>query len=280
MPLDTTNELHVPYHLDFEVGTEPTRVKGKKYVVNLNTGEPIAVVGDTATVRSHGDFYRGVWDVLSNDLPASDLEDVTIDFRSARNGGWSMLDISLPKVKTIVETKKHVTELIQRVIGIHGIDGTASPATYFGAIDSFCTNGQITGDYDMVRKKNTSGFTLGGFQYELGKAKRDFNLQGKRLQAWADTDFSYVSVETLLDEIIKSDRKSHKMFVLYMHEASVRGHNKFSLYSAFTNYASYADERNGFSLRDTGNDTGAVSMFSREQEVSKWISTPQFLEAA
>jgi len=64
---------------------------------------------------------------------------------------------------------------------------------------------------------------------------------------------------------------------LYMQEASVRGHNKFALYSAFTNYASYADERNGFSLRNTGNDTQAVSMFSREQEVSKWISTPQFL---
>ena len=65
-----------------------------------------------------------------------------------------------------------------------------------------------------------------------------------------------------------------------MQEAGVRGHNKFALYSAFTNYASYADERNRFSLRNTGNDTVAVSMFSREQEVSKWISTPQFLEAA
>ena len=91
---------------------------------------------------------------------------------------------------------------------------------------------------------------------------------------------TYVSVPTLLDEIIKSERKSKKMYELYMQEASVRGHNKFALYSAFTNYASYADERNGFSLRNTGNDTQAVSMFSREQEVSKWISTPQFLEAA
>jgi hypothetical protein len=50
------------------------------------------------------------------------------------------------------------------------------------------------------------------------------------------------------------------------------------LYSAFTNYASYADERNGFNLRNTGNDTQAISMFSREQEVSKWISDDRFIQ--
>jgi len=86
----------------------------------------------------------------------------------------------------------------------------------------------------------------------------------------------------LLDDMISSKRKAEKMFQLYSHEASVRGHNKFALYSAFTNYASYADERNGFSLKNTGNDTQAVSMWSREQEVSKWVSDPKFitLEAA
>ena len=227
-----------------------------------------------ATARSHGDFYRSVWDVMSNDLPASDLEDASVNFKSARNGGWTMLDVTLPKIKTTIDTTKHSTEISQRLIAVHGIDGTASPATWFGAIDFFCTNGMITGDYDKVRKKNTSGFTLSGFQHELSKAKTDFNLQGKRLQTWAETDFTYVSVHKLLEDIIKSERKAKKMYELYMQEASVRGHNKFALYSAFTNYASYADERNGFSLRNTGNDTQAVSMFSREQEVSKWISTP------
>jgi len=50
------------------------------------------------------------------------------------------------------------------------------------------------------------------------------------------------------------------------------------LYSAFTNYATYADERNGFNLRNTGNDTQAISMWSREQEVSKWVSDSKFIE--
>ena len=44
----------------------------------------------------------------------------------------------------------------------------------------------------------------------------------------------------------------------------------------------HADERNGFNLRNTGHDTQAISMFTREQEVSKWVSDDRFitLEAA
>jgi hypothetical protein len=70
--------------------------------------------------------------------------------------------------------------------------------------------------------------------------------------------------------------KSDKMFTLYNQEVSTRGRNVWSLYSAFTNYATYADERNGFNLRNTGNDTAAQSMWKREQEVSKWVSSPEF----
>ena len=84
------------------------------------------------------------------------------------------------------------------------------------------------------------------------------------------------AVGPLLRSILKSDRKAEKMFTLYNQEVSTRGRNVFALYSAFTNYATYADERNGFNLRNTGNDTQAVSMFQREHEVSQWISSKPF----
>ena len=66
------------------------------------------------------------------------------------------------------------------------------------------------------------------------------------------------------------------MYALAREEISKRGKNVFALYSAFTNYASYADERNGFKIRETGFDTQAETMWKREQQVAKWISTPQF----
>ena len=98
------------------------------------------------------------------------------------------------------------------------------------------------------------------------------------MQRWANTSLAHVNVKELLEGIMRSDRKAEKMHTLYNQEAGVRGRNLWSLYSAFTNYATYADERNGFNLRNTGNDTQAISMWSREQEVSKWVSDKRFVE--
>jgi heme-degrading monooxygenase HmoA len=75
---------------------------------------------------------------------------------------------------------------------------------------------------------------------------------------------------------MKSERKANRMHDLYKAEASKRGDNLYALYSAFTNYSTYADERNGFKERNTGKDTKAVTMWKREEEVSKWVSSPQF----
>ena len=53
-----------------------------------------------------------------------------------------------------------------------------------------------------------------------------------------------------------------------------------ALASSFSNYASYADERNGFALRSNGNDTQAVSMWQRESEVAKLVTNKKFLQYA
>ena len=279
--IDTpTHELIVPDYLDFDVHFNDTRVRDKKYVINSDTDEAIAIIGRGATARNHAEFYNRVWDTIVEDLSQEDLRDYSYSFNSARNKGWSMLDVAFPNVKTTVKTKKHETEIAFRMIAVHAIDGSASPATWFGGIDTFCTNGQITGDWDMVRKKNTSGFTVDNFMRELRVAKTNFDLQGKRLQSWADTNLAHVQVDELIQEIVKSERKSRKLHDLFLDERHTRGNNLFALYSAFTNYSSYADERNGFALRNTGNDTRAVSMLAREQEVSKWVSSPAFLQLA
>jgi hypothetical protein len=193
-----------------------------------------------------------------------------------------MLDITLPDMQVEITTDKHTTTLGNRIISLHGIDGSCSNQVYFGQIDFFCTNGMIRGEYDKVRKKNTANFSLDSFIYELNRSRRDFYAETAKMQVWAQTDLKYVNVQSLLEEMITSRKKAEKMYQLYCHEASQRGHNKWALYSAFTNYASYADERNGFNLRNTGHDTQAISMFTREQEVSKWVSDDRFitLEAA
>ena len=271
---------YIPENLDFTPIFEPTKVDDKKYVINATTGDYIGIVGNGFTCASHGDFFRNVMDTTTETLSDYDMEGAKINWRSAHKDGWAMMDMTLPNVTAKITTDKHETSLMKRIIALHGVNGTCSNTTIFGAIDFFCLNGQITGDHSKVMRKNTSNFSLDRFITELHRSQQDFTAQAEQMQRWAVTSLATVDVKSLLDTILKSERKSQKMYSLYNQEVNVRGRNLWALYSAFTNYASYADERNGFALRDTGHDTQAISMFKREVDVSSWISTPAFKELA
>ena len=271
---------YIPEHLDFSVEFEPTKVDDKKYVINSNTGDYIGIVGNGFTCASHGDFFRNVMDTTTETLSDYDMEGAQINWRSAHKDGWAMMDMTLPNVTAKIATDKHETTLMKRIIALHGVNGTCSNTTIFGAIDFFCLNGQITGDHNKVMRKNTSNFSLDRFITELHKSQQDFTAQAEQMQRWANTSLMHVDVKAMLEGIMKSDRKSEKMYGLYNQEVATRGRNLWALYSAFTNYATYADERNGFALRNTGSDTQSKSLFMREVEVANWIKSPQFTAIA
>lgn len=271
MPLE-----YIPENLDFDVRFEPTKVEDKKYVINANTDEYIGIVGKGFTCASHGDFFRDVINTTTDKLSTYDMQGAEISWRDAHQNGWAMMDMRLPNVNAKIVTDKHETTVAQRIIALHGVNGTCSNVTIFGAIDFFCLNGQIRGRHDKVMRKNTSNFSLDTFITELEKSQQDFTAQTEQMQRWANTSLVTVDVKALLEKIMQSDRKAEKMFSLYNQEVSTRGRNLWSLYSAFTNYATYADERNGFKQRNTGNDTQDKSMFMRELEVAQWVDTPQF----
>lgn len=276
MPLDFTANDLLPEDLNFPVVFEPTKFDKSKYVINGNTGEYLGIVGNGFNCASHGDFFTRTHNTISEHLGEEFCDSMNIKYRTARNKAWAMMDMTMPSVLRKIETEKHSTTIAPRLIALHGIDGSCSNMVFFGAIDFFCTNGMVTGDYDKIKRKNTANFNLGTFILELKSSVSDFYETADRFQRWADTPLFTIDVKALIESIVKSDRKAEKMYSLYNQEASTRGRNVWALYSAFTNYASYADERNGFSLRNTGHDTASQSMWAREQEVAKWVDTPQF----
>lgn len=278
MPLDFTAEDLIPENLNFPVEFEPTKFDKSKYVINGNTGEYLGIVGNSFTCASHGDFFTQTHNTISEHLGHEYCDSMNIKYSTARNNAWAMMDMTMPNVLRKIVTDKHTTTIAPRLIALHGIDGSCSNMVFFGAIDFFCTNGMITGDYDKLRRKNTANFNLNIFIQELENSVSDFYATADKFQGWAETPLYTIDVKALLETIIKSERKAEKMYSLFSEEKFTRGNNMWALYSAFTNYASYADERNGFNLRNTGNDTEAQSMWAREQEVAKWISSPQFKE--
>lgn len=274
--LDTKRLVTLDDSLLFDIGYEKTRLPTKKYVINKDTDTPIGIVGNSFNTTSHKEFVDGVEKVIKENRTPYELFDAKVKVSTAKDNAVMIADITLPNVTTTVTTDKHTTTIAERIIALHGVDGSMSNQVFFGAIDFFCTNGQIRGEYDKVRRKNTSRFSIDTFIDELQNAKQDFYAQSKKLQSWANIKLDGVDVADIIKNIVKSDRKAEKMNLLYQHEVVNRGANVFSLYSAFTNYSSYADERNGFKLKEMGNDTESISMWNREQEVSKWISSNEF----
>jgi len=278
MPLDFTHQLiaDIPENLDFDVQYEDTKFDGKKYVINGSTGDYLGIVGDGFTCASHGKFFTKVQEVMMENLSQSELLDADVRWSSCRNNAWAKMDINLPNVAADITTSKHSSKVARRFIALHGVDGSCSNLVFFGAIDFFCTNGIIVGKHDKVKRKNTSGFNLTSFADKLHDHKDDFEADTKKFQRWAETDISSFDVKNILESIIKSDNTAEKMFSLYNQEAATRGRNLWALYSAFTNYATYADDRNGFHLRNTGNDNDAENMYKREHKVAGWIDDPAF----
>ena len=274
--LDTQKLIQLNDNLLFDIDYEKTRLASKKYVINTLTDKPIGIVGNSFRTTSHTNFIDAVEGVIKANRTPLELADAKVKVSTAKDNAVIIADITLPNVTTKIQTDIHETTIAERIIALHGVDGSMSNQVYFGAIDFFCTNGQISGEYDKVRRKNTSRFNIDVFADEVQNAKHNFYEQSKRLNAWAKITLDGVEVKDIIAKIVKSDRKAEKMNTLYENEISNRGANVFALYSAFTNYSSYADERNGFKLKEMGNDTESLSMWAREQEVSKWISSNEF----
>jgi len=123
-----------PEHIDFDVAFEPTKMRDKKYVINAKTGEYLGIVGNGFTCVSHKDFYTNVVDTVTEELATYEIADADYKFSTARNGAWTMLDITLPNMKAKVHTDKHETELANRIISLHGVDGSCSNQAFFGEI--------------------------------------------------------------------------------------------------------------------------------------------------
>ena len=273
MALDFISKYDLPMEYNFKVSKEPTKFKGQSYVVNEHTGDYLGIVGDSYSLTSHGEYYNKVWEKTEEILGINNCMQADVSWKSARNGAFILMDVIFPDEATI-ETDKHSTTVNKRMLALHGIDGRCSNQEFYGLIDMFCTNGTVTGDHNYLKKKNTSMFNLDIFSNELVESVVNFEGEVEKLQEWAIISTKRLNVKAVLDHMMGNEKKADKMISLYREETRKRGENLFALYSAFTNYATYGDERNGFTVRNTGNDTKAITMWKREQEVAKWIDTP------
>tara|TARA_R100000306_G_C4363993_1_gene136699 strand:+ start:293 stop:1171 length:879 start_codon:yes stop_codon:yes gene_type:complete len=249
-----------------------------KVDVEGNIVQGLGIVGQSYPLSTHKDFFSQQHEMLINKFPNEHIKDAHAHYRTSRDGAWALQDIRFPNIKFPIESRKHTTEVGLRNVSWHSVDGSASNNALFGAIDFFCTNGMITGEYELVKKKNTKHFDMRRFIDEIEKSVEEFYTTVRKYQMWANRDITFENAKSVVESLPVADRSKEKLLNIYSQEATTRGSNLWALYSSFTNYSSHTD--NGFAIRRTASDHEAQTMLKREFEVASWVENEEFVRLA
>lgn len=282
----------------FNVSSEPvissitgTMAEDKKMLLRhspndpSNSGKYLSVVSDSYRVVENQEILLPLQDQLRNFFDSSVVEDIKVRDVVSRNGATCLAEYVLPKVNATVTTGTgHRSTFGLTFMLKNTFDGSASVVMYSGIIDFFCLNGNITGSYDVTRRRHTSGFNTTGFMHAFENTLKRFNGVIKQYQIYADAKI--VDGESVLqlfkkltghntDRARERNRESiaDKLYGQYAREAIERGGNVFSVMSAMTHYASHNDEI--FRVTRGGDES---VMVKRQEQVSKWLESDLWAE--
>ena len=250
-----------------------------KHIVRMWNGSPISIglVGKNYKLLKNQELYEGIEDTFMDSLTSEELDGVTRRDSISYMGGTSIRDYVFPNIK--VDLSVGVSDVAFRAIAINGYDGSSSFKFYHGAIDFFCTNGMVTGSYDMTTKRHTSGLTVPKLTDRLRNSIDIFYKQAEQWEHWIG---KWISNEDALECFNAmpnvSERRVAQLMRQFMIEMTAHGRTVWALYSAATFYAT--SNSGEFAVRETGSDHKASTMINREQQVRSWLNTEEFMTLA
>jgi hypothetical protein len=244
-----------------------------------NSSSYLSIVNSKYRVVLNEEILRPLQEQMVEYFDQSVLEEIKIKDTVTKNGAICYSEYIFPRLTNTIETNTgHKTEIGLRYIMKNTFDGSGSIVLYGGAIDFFCTNGLIRGEYDVTRRRHTKNFSVAGFKSAFENSMERFTELVSMYQEYADIKIKSVkAVEDVFNALARTDPNaekkregglSDKLFSQYAAESTVRGHNLFSVASALTHYASHNDER--FPLTKAG-DNG--TLFKRQERVTKWLDS-------
>jgi len=251
------------------------------------------IVGKGYFVKSHRDFYTPIWDKILENFDPNDVAGVEIKYKSARNGRWGMMDLVFPNIGVPIKTSNGFETTIKlRIVCWSGLDGTTANNYMLGAIDSFCTNGQVftkaadkDGAITKLYKRNSKLFDMDSFAISLTNSADTFYQKAREYQYMATKSLGWETGSAFIDSFKSlSDSKKEGLKFILCKEFTERGHNIFALHSALTNYSSHNNQmdyegKSVFRSRKSKHgDMEHKILFDREVEVLSILESKQWQE--
>lgn len=293
MPFDGFEESP----LNFKAYEMPAYAKGKngmylvpdvKHIARQdpkNANEPLVLgtVGKDYKMIQNADLFRTIDDALTHNCTSAELAGIKIRDRISYGGAWCMREYVFLNIKTAIDagyaTHYKGSDVGFRIVASHAFDGSSSVKMLSGAIDFYCTNGVVTGEFDQFVQRHTSGLALPKIGNRLRANIDIFWKQAEVFRAWAKKELTDEVVKQLIAALPgMSDRRAALLFGRWQYEAADRGPTVWALHSALTFFASHNSE--AFPIRNTGDDHEAVTLNKRALQVKNWIDHPSFQHVA
>ena len=273
--------------LYFDVWERPCYFKGQSYyedpnhkhIVRMYNDEPMSlgVVGKNYKLLKNRELCEGIEDTFMDALTKEELHDVSRRDRVSYMGATSIRDYIFPSITAPIGSER--SSIAFRAIVINGYDGSSSFKFYHGAIDFFCSNGMVTGSYDMIVKRHTSGLQVPRLTDRLRQSIDIFYKQAKHWKRWVGKEIQNEDAEECFKAMPNvSERRVQQLMRQFAIECASHGRTVWALYSAATFYAS--SDHGEFSIRETNSDHKASTLMNREQQVRSWLNTDDFMRIA
>ena len=226
------------------------------------------------TLVNNKPFFSGIEEKLTEYFTDAELHGVNVKDSISHNGSSCIREYIFNNIHSVIETDRHVTKVPFRVIGWNCFDGSTKATIVYGNIDSFCTSGLISGQYEATSRKRTSGFFLEDFVQRMDSGLEQYAVEMKKLQNYAETIVSMSLVMEFFITLKTSERNRERLQQRFAIEAAIRGQNLWAVVSTLTNYASHTDGL--FPVRNTGNSHEGVTLMTRQAQVNKWLGGKQW----
>jgi hypothetical protein len=163
-----------------------------------------------------------------------------------------------------------------RTIFINGYGGTSLGAK-IGAINFFCTNGSIIGEYEGAYRRHTSGLDVSVAAEWVKEGLKKWDVVNEKWTRWLKTE---LATKELFDKSGKawqemSDMKQHRTKmdqVLTDTYVPRYGSNLFSIYQTLTDYATHFDDYKQRAVNSNSSHEREMTMLAKAERVMERIA--------
>ena len=168
------------------------------------------------------------------------------------------------------------SRLYFRVIIKNGFDKSTSFVALAGAIDGFCTNGAIFGEFVQVRQRHVKALDMTGFSAWLKSAYEQFGKEittVQQFQLHTITAQALPSVRRLLFNLAPDNKRfQENIGSELMKNIEYHGHNMWAVVSTATWWASTQEEGWAVPSSEASQLVAPARTLDRQQSVRRWIA--------